>query len=280
MPPSVSSYPTSSDSEKKVHQGWGGDEGNTELKDEVAAETDAKAEAGTPTGESWGVEATSADAWAAPADAPTGDVPATEGEKAEGRPRREREPEEEDNTVTLEEYLKQQKEKELEIVPKLEVRKANEGDDSIWKDAVVVSKKDEEETAYFVGKVRIIFFSYFRPSWLTVYHHSPSLPPRFAPRRKRKSSLRSTLASSVRPAAVAEAVAATGAIGPHVEVVVAVAVGVGVPTEETAAHLRWMSMTRLHSRPWPKYHNHHSKLQALLSRLLLLAQLNKYSQCR
>ena len=81
-----------------------------------------------------------------------GETPA-EGEKAESRPRREREPEEEDNTLTLEQYFQQQKDKELEVVPKLEIRKANEGDDSIWKDAVVVTKKDEEETAYFVGKV-------------------------------------------------------------------------------------------------------------------------------
>ena len=39
-------------------------------------------------------------------------------------------------------------------MPELEARKANEGDDTIWKDAVVVAKKDEEEGAYFVGKVR------------------------------------------------------------------------------------------------------------------------------
>lgn len=38
-------------------------------------------------------------------------------------------------------------------MPKLETRKANEGDDSIWKDAVAVSKKDEEAAAYFIGKV-------------------------------------------------------------------------------------------------------------------------------
>lgn len=55
--------------------------------------------------------------------------------------------------MTLEEYLKTQKEKELEIIPKLETRKANEGDDTIWKDAIVVNKKDEEEDTYFAGKV-------------------------------------------------------------------------------------------------------------------------------
>ncbi|KAL4243537.1 RNA binding protein HABP4/SERBP1-like protein [Abortiporus biennis] len=139
------------DSEKKIHQGWGGDEGVSELKAEVSAVTDAAADAteggwGEQTTESWG---------AAIADAPAeGASPAAEGEKGEGRRGRERVEEEEDNTLTLDQYLQQQKEKELALVPKLETRKANEGDDSIWKDAVVVNKKDEEETAYFVGKTK------------------------------------------------------------------------------------------------------------------------------
>lgn len=137
-------YSSYSDSEKKVSQGWGADEGNAELKAENAAETDAQAEAATPNAE-----------WETPAEG--AEVAATtEGEKTEGRPRRE---EEEDNTLTLDEYLKQQKEKELEIVPKLETRKANEGDDSIWKDAVPVSKKTEEDEAYFVGKVCCVHFN-------------------------------------------------------------------------------------------------------------------------
>jgi len=145
------------DSDKKVHQGWGGDEGTSELKAEAGGETDAQAEATDASG--WGVEAGAAtEGWGTATETPAeGEAAATptspaEGERGEGRPRREREPEEEDNTLTLDQYFKQQKEKELEIVPKLETRKANEGDDSIWKDAVVVGKKDEEETAYFVGK--------------------------------------------------------------------------------------------------------------------------------
>ncbi|KZT06931.1 uncharacterized protein LAESUDRAFT_725682 [Laetiporus sulphureus 93-53] len=140
------------DTEKQVHQGWGADEGEAELKVETAAETDAAAEAFSPPAD--------ADAWAAPtndnwgeAPAVTEEVAAPEPEKAgEGRRGRDREVEEEDNTLTLDEYLRQQREKELDLVPKLETRKANEGDDSIWKDAVVVNKKDEEESAYFVGK--------------------------------------------------------------------------------------------------------------------------------
>lgn len=137
------------DSEKKVHQGWGGDEGNSELKAETAAEKDAQAEAASPAAEGWGAEA-SGDAWGTPA-AEGAEGAAAEGEKADSRRREE---EEEDKTLTLDEYLKQQREKQLEIVPQLETRKANEGDDSIWKDAVVVTKKNEEEDAYFVGKTK------------------------------------------------------------------------------------------------------------------------------
>ena len=137
-----------SDSEKKVHQGWGGDEGTSELKAETAAATDAAAE-----NTEWGATAGDADAWgaAAPAEAPA-EGAAAEGEKAgEREGRKPREPEEEDNTLTLDEYRKKQG--SLEIVPKLEGRKV---DDSAFKDAVVVTKKDEEETAYFVGKVCLL----------------------------------------------------------------------------------------------------------------------------
>ncbi|KAF7339430.1 HABP4-PAI-RBP1 domain-containing protein [Mycena sanguinolenta] len=107
----------------------------------------------TPTGGDWGAPAAPTDEWAAPAD---GAAPAaTEGKPdREGRPpRREREPEEEDNTLTLEQYLAQQKEKESSVVPKLEgVRKANEGADAdLWKGAVALEKPEED--AYFAGKV-------------------------------------------------------------------------------------------------------------------------------
>ncbi|KAI0936298.1 hypothetical protein AcW1_000575 [Taiwanofungus camphoratus] len=141
------------DSDKKINQGWGADEGDAELKAENAGATDAAADAFSPAADTsgWGEAATTTDGWAAPTPAAE-EVASPEGEKSgEREGRRAREQEEEDNTLTLDEYLKQQK--ELEIVPKLETRKANEGDDSIWKDAVVVNKKDEDETAYFVGKV-------------------------------------------------------------------------------------------------------------------------------
>ncbi|KDR85034.1 hypothetical protein GALMADRAFT_312933 [Galerina marginata CBS 339.88] len=147
------------DSDKKIHQSWGGDDGNTEFKAEQAATADASAEA---TSNEWGADPAAAadwggapaeataDAWATPA-ADAAAAPAEGEAKPEGRPRREREPEEEDNTLTLDQYLAQQKEKDT-AVPKLEgTRKANDGADDIWKDAVAIAKNEEEE-AYFVGK--------------------------------------------------------------------------------------------------------------------------------
>jgi len=142
------------DSDKKIHQSWGGDDGNTELKAEQAATTDANNDwaggdstpaadwAGADSGADWGATP--------PVDAAAADA----GDKPEGRPRREREPEEDDNTLTLDQYLAQQKEKDS-IVPKLEAtRQANDGaGDDIWKGATVLSKAEEEE-AYFVGKTK------------------------------------------------------------------------------------------------------------------------------
>lgn len=165
-----------SDSDKKVHQGWGGTDGDAEFNTEQAATVDAAVEsnndwgadpaapavdpatdwAGTGTTDAsadpWGATATTAaDDWGASSDPVA--TPAADNSKPEGRSRRDREPEEEDNTLTLSQYLAQQKEKESAI-PKLEnTRKANEGaGDDLWKGAVPLSK-NEEEDAYFVGKV-------------------------------------------------------------------------------------------------------------------------------
>lgn len=156
--------PISSDSDKKLHQSWGGDNGNSELKVEEEATVDASAEGAT---NEWAADSSAnADAWGAAA-ATTGDAapdaatPAAEGDK-ERRPRREREPEEEDNNLTYEQYLAQKKENEA--IPKLEnTRQANEGADAnIWKDVVQLEKAEED--AYFVGKVRSssLFLSYSR----------------------------------------------------------------------------------------------------------------------
>lgn len=172
LPLPLSSPLSSSDTEKRVNQGWGANEGEPEFQAETAAVQDATTEAaaaddagwGAPAADSW--DAPAADAWDAPA--PSWDVPATtadaSGEKdntrGEGRERRERraqaEEEEEDNTLTLEQYLKQKSENQLDIVPKLETRRANEGEEDVWKGAVAVPKKDEDAAAYFVGKVRLL----------------------------------------------------------------------------------------------------------------------------
>lgn len=151
---------SSSDSEKKVHQGWGGDEGGTELKAEEAGTTDAQAEGAATDG--W--DAVPIDPWSAPpATDPWGttpvegdSTPAPEDEKADDDHKpRERELEDEDNTISLDEYLAQQKETTASSIPKLEgIRGANEGaEDEVWAN-VVEHKKNEEEDAYFVGKVR------------------------------------------------------------------------------------------------------------------------------
>lgn len=146
------------DSDKKIHQTWGGDEGTTELKAEEGAIKDATAE----TADEWGTSTPAADEWGTTA-------PATEGATNEGgdkgsKPRRERgergdrereprEPEVEDNTLTLEQYLAEKKAKEDGIVPKLDgFRAANDGADDLWKDAVALEKADDE--AYFAAKAK------------------------------------------------------------------------------------------------------------------------------
>ena len=178
--PSLPSPPPSSpssDSDKKIHNGWGGDDGNAELKAEQAATIDAAAESGgtndwaapaadAPAGD-WGAPAADASAgdWGAPAvdtsagdwgappqDAAPGQSP--DAEKTDGARRRDRNPEEEDNTLTLDQYLAQQKEKENALLPKLETRKANDGaEDTIFNDATRLEKGEGE--AYFSGKVAI-----------------------------------------------------------------------------------------------------------------------------
>ncbi|KAG6879700.1 hypothetical protein C0992_012548 [Termitomyces sp. T32_za158] len=137
------------DSDKKIQQSWGGADGNTELKVEEAAAVDATAEANE-----WTADAGATGDWDTPAAGTATDAaPTAEGDKADGRPRKDKEPEEEDNTLTLDQYLAQQKDKES-VVPKLEVaRQANEGADStIWKDVVPLSKAEGGD-AYYVGKV-------------------------------------------------------------------------------------------------------------------------------
>ncbi|KAI9572931.1 hypothetical protein HD554DRAFT_1392808 [Boletus coccyginus] len=151
------------DSDKKIHNGWGGDDGNAELKVEQAATSDAAAESGGLN--DWAAPAetpadTSAGDWAAPADtsagdwgAPPQDTAHPDAEKPDSARRRDRDPDEEDNTLTLDQYLAQQKEKENALLPKLETRKANEGAEDAIPDGATRLEKGEGET-YFSGKTK------------------------------------------------------------------------------------------------------------------------------
>ena len=139
------------DTQKQVHQGWGSDEGKAEFKAEVEGSKDAATETPVAASGDWGEGTGGDDAWGTPAPA-SGDASAQEGAATPGERRRQEE--EEDNTLTLEEYLKQQKEKLSTVVPKLgedNVRKANEGED-VFEGAVLHAK--DEEDAYFAGKVK------------------------------------------------------------------------------------------------------------------------------
>lgn len=129
------------DSEKKIHQGWGGDEPGTELNAEVGGAADAAKESG----DDWGV---SPDSVPPPVE---GAAPTAEGAEGAdgGAPDRRREEEEEDNTLTLEQYRQQQV--KSDIVPsKLEGRKVE--DTEIKGD--VLKKGTEEEESYFAGKAK------------------------------------------------------------------------------------------------------------------------------
>ena len=134
-----------SDTEKRVESGWGADEGDKELKAEDEGEKDAAAE--TPAND-WGVESTPVgDSWGVPVET-SGDV-AQESAPAETR----RKEEEEDNTLTLDQYRNQQ---DKSNVPQLEsVRKANDGAEDFFKDAVQVTKELGDDDAYFAVKVRL-----------------------------------------------------------------------------------------------------------------------------
>lgn len=166
LPPPFPPSSPFSDSDKKIHNGWGGDDANAELKVEEAATFDAAAESGAlndwaapadaPAGD-WGAPAdTSAGDWGAPPEEP---APAPgqslDADKPDGVRRKNRDQEEEeDNTLTFDQYLAQQKEKEIGLVPKLETRRANDGlQDDIWGSATRLEKGQDEP--YFSGKVPI-----------------------------------------------------------------------------------------------------------------------------
>ena len=99
----------------------------------------------------WGAPP-STDPWGVPPESDT--IIAAEDEKAEkDRKPGERELEDEESTMSYDQYLEQMKETTTSSVPKLEgIREANEGADGTWGD-VVEHKKNEDEEAYYVGKV-------------------------------------------------------------------------------------------------------------------------------
>lgn len=148
------------DSQKKVHQGWGGDRGDTELKDETNGANDASA------GDNWGAPATegwdapvekagddAADPWAdpAPAEGAEGETKDDAGKPAgddEGRRRKRFEDEEDEGKMTLEEW--RAKNAPAETVPKLEPRKIAEGSSEFFKDAKQLLKTEDND--YFAGK--------------------------------------------------------------------------------------------------------------------------------
>lgn len=158
-------FTLTSDSDKQIHKGWGDDEGGAELKAEEAGTTDAQAEGAGASTDDWGAPPAATDPWAPAATSQTDDwgvppaegdnPPPAQGEKGDdGRKPRERELEDEDNTISYEQYLAQLKENTTPSVPKLEgIREANEGADNVWGD-VTEHKKNEDEGAYYVGKVR------------------------------------------------------------------------------------------------------------------------------
>jgi len=154
------------DTDKKVEQGWGADTGTAELAAETGGEADAQTttweDAATTAITDWANATPGADAaaWADPNPTDTSGwgVPA-DGEAAanadNGKPahksRRDDE-EEEDNTLTLDEYLAKKK-AEDSAVPKLEGgRKIGDAD---WKDAVPLVK-DENDVVYFAGKAKSV----------------------------------------------------------------------------------------------------------------------------
>lgn len=106
-----------SDTPKQVEQGWGGNSGEAELKDEMLGEAIAKKD---------------------------------ENDAAEGE---EKEPEVEDKSISYADYLAEQAAKKAEGLGVKQARKANEGTkpDKKWSQAKQI-KHDEEEAEYIRGK--------------------------------------------------------------------------------------------------------------------------------
>jgi plasminogen activator inhibitor 1 RNA-binding protein len=143
-----------SDTEKRVQQSWGGTDGKVELKVEQEVTKDLAAE-----GDWAGLGANTDDPWGGPPPAASDPIPdekpaIEEGVKSGEREGRRRD-EEEDDTLTLDQYLAKKSQEEAQLVPKLEgARPANEGDNTNWDDVVELKKPGDK--AYFIGKVRAL----------------------------------------------------------------------------------------------------------------------------
>jgi len=119
------------DSEKRIAQGWGGDDAKRELDSEDKAVLDAAAE---KNGEG---------------PIANGDAPAAEGDAAAAKDATPAIPEEEvDNTKTLDQYLAEQTAKRAALGSKQEVRST--ADDSQWKDFGTPLVKNTEGEAYYL----------------------------------------------------------------------------------------------------------------------------------
>ncbi|KAG8889522.1 hypothetical protein FRB98_003996 [Tulasnella sp. 332] len=147
------------DSDKQVNQGWGNDA--KEAITEAQGEADAQAEAtqtpavadgaapdwGTPAAADWGAPA-AAD-WGAP-DADVSGTPAKDG-NPDARPPRP--VEEEDKTMTFEEYRASKTNTLTDLVGSTGPREANEGNADLFKDAQKLNKADGNES-YFAGQTK------------------------------------------------------------------------------------------------------------------------------
>jgi len=199
-----------SDSQKKVHQGWGGDRGDTELKDETNGANDASAAdpwGATATGEwenptetavdSWAADTkaggdttdpwatgggdAAADPWANPTAAGAEGETKDDGEKPageeEGKRRKRFDDEEDEGKMTLEEW--RAKNAPSDAIPKLEPRKIAEGSSEFFKGAQQLFKTDND---YFVGKVRLT-----RKAPRPIQTHFPQPKTASAPRQRKEA---------------------------------------------------------------------------------------------
>lgn len=134
-----------SDSDKQVNQGWG--DNAKEGVAEAQGEADAQAEATAPAAPEadWGSGAPAAD-WGAAGE--VGETaPPKEDESKPARP-----VEEEDKTMTLDEYRKSKENTLADLIQSSGPRQANEGEKELFKNAEKLSKDGDD---YFSGLQKV-----------------------------------------------------------------------------------------------------------------------------